>query len=373
MSRLDYYIARQVLIATVAVLLTLTGAVWLTQSLRFIDLTVNRGLPVSTFMELSALVLPNFVTVILPVALFAATLFTYAKMQGDSELVVVRAAGISPLRIMRPALTIAALVVAIGYLMTLWVLPTSYRAFKDLQTEIRGNYSSVLLQEGVFVTVDRGLTLFIREQGGRGELRGIMVHDDRNPQRPSTYIAESGAIVTGPDGPRLVMVNGNRQELDRETRRVSFLYFERYTVDIERTQGGPGGPRTREATERYLDELWSPDDVTDPRQRRAMRAEAHQRLATPLYALAFTLIALTAALAGDFSRRGQTWRIVGAVALAAGLQALAFGVGNLAVRNPAMIPMVYLNALIPILACLYISTVQIRRFGPARPAIAAQG
>ena len=348
-SRFDRYIARQVIVATLAVLLVLTAAIWLSQSLRFIDLTVNRGLPISTFISISALVLPNFLTVILPIALFAAVLFTYNGLQSDSELLAMRAVGLGPTQLMRPAVIVMGMALVIGYGLTLYGLPASYRAFKDMQASLRSNFAAVLLQEGVFTQLDEKLTLFVREQGTQGDLFGIMVHDGRNPLRPATYIADRGTIVQSPDGPRLIMVSGNRQELDRETGRVSFLFFDRYTVDIDRVTGQVG-PRQREGTERYLDELLWPEDGLDERTRRGLFIEAHQRLAAPLMIPAFLAIAFGALLSGDFNRRGQTRRIFMAVLLAALTQAGFFALSTVASRMSGAVILLYLLPALIILA-----------------------
>ena len=230
MGRITRYILRQLALSTALVVVTLTAAIWLTQSLRFVDWIVNRGLPLSTFVYIAVLVLPSFLVVILPIALFAAVLFTYNKMQSDSEIIVLRAVGVGPVQLMAPALMVATVVMLLGYALNLYLLPLSYRGFKDLQYQIRNNYSAVLLQEGVFTTIDQGMTMFVREQGRRGELFGIMVHDARVAQKPVTMVAERGAIVNTAEGPRIVMVNGNRQELDETNGKLSFLFFDRYTI-----------------------------------------------------------------------------------------------------------------------------------------------
>lgn len=370
MARLNIYILRQIALATILVALTLTGAVWLTQSLRFIDWIVNRGLPWTTFGYISMLILPNFLVVILPIALFAAVLFTYNKMQTDSEIVVMRAVGVGPGRLMAPALMVAAGATLACYLLTLYLLPTSYRAFKDLQFEIRNSYSNVLLQEGVFTVIDKNLTLFIREQGSKGDLHGLMVQDERRPEKPATMVAERGLIANTADGPRLLMVNGNRQELDRKTGRVSFLFFDRYVVEIDKASAGDSNSRIRESTERYLDELLSPDDIDDPRLIKRMQAEGHERLVSPLYGFSFVMIALAALLAGDFTRRGQAIRIAAAVGGVVLVQVLGFGASNLAARFPIVIPLMYLNVLVPI--ALSITLLLRGRIAPApRRALAA--
>ncbi|MFD2264869.1 LPS export ABC transporter permease LptF [Lacibacterium aquatile] len=370
MTRLDLYLIRQVTLATIAIALTLTSAIWLTQSLRFIDLTLNRGMPVGTFLQISALVVPNFLTVILPIALFAAILFALAKMQGDSELPVMRAIGLSPARIARPVLIMMLIFTGIGYGLTLWGLPTSYRAFKDLQAEIRNSYAALLIQEGVFTQIDKGVTLFVRNQGEGGNLSGILVHDERIADRPSTYLADKGTLVATPTGPRLTMVGGSRQELSRKDGRVSLLYFDSYAVDIGRVAGAPA-LRERESTELYVDELFDDQTVRDPRKQAAYRTEAHQRLAGPLFTPMYVLIALAAMLAGEHSRRGFSKRVLLATVIAASIQGLGFGLANLAGRNVAAVPLLYLLPVVTTIIAFYIlSTGRFPRLPTRRSSVA---
>ncbi len=336
------YVFVQAAVATVVVAASLGLAIWLTQSLRFIDWIVNRGLPISTFLQIAALTMPLFLSAIVPISCFASVLFTYNKLHGDSELVVLRAAGIGPGRLMAPALVLALLVAGVGWALNLYVLPNAYGKFKDLQWQIRNSFASVLIQEGVFTPIDDRTVIFVREQSPNGDLLGLMVHDSRDRDRVVTLIAESGALASSPEGPRIVMLNGNRQELDRRDGRVSFLFFDRYTITLDAAANVAVGLRQRDATERFLWELLDPADIVDTRTRRVFLAEGHSRLATPLYAFAFTLVALAALLSGSFSRRGQTLRVLGAVIVVVALQALAIGLTNLAGRNSALIPLLYL-------------------------------
>ena len=353
MTRISRYLFKHVAITTCVVVLTLSAAIWLTQSLRFIDWIVNHGLPVTTFVYITLLVLPSFLGVILPIALFCSVLFTYQRMQVDSEIVVMRAVGVSPLHLARPALLMSVIVMLLSYLINLWLLPVSYRAFKDLQFQIRNNFSNVLIQEGVFTSLDDGLTVFVREQGPNGELRGLMVNDSRNAGTNVTMVADSGALINTSEGPRIIMIKGNRQEVSLKDGRVSFLFFDRYTLDIDRMR--PDDPtRTRISTERFLPELLDPSDVSDPATRGNLIAEGHQRLVTPLFVPGFVLIGMAALLAGGFSRKGHTMRILLAVALVVAIQALGIGLGDIAAKMPRLIPLLYVNAMLPILVGFYL-------------------
>ncbi len=75
MDRLTRYVLRQSLMVALSVAVVFSAAVWLLQSLRLIDLIVNRGLSVGLFLYLAVLILPRFVDVVLPIAVFTAVLF----------------------------------------------------------------------------------------------------------------------------------------------------------------------------------------------------------------------------------------------------------------------------------------------------------
>ena len=102
MTRIDRYMFRQLAVALLAVSVGLAALVWLTQSLRFIELVLDRGLSFLVFLELTGLLLPSFFAVILPITTFVVMLFTYVRLATDRELVVMRAAGLSQLAA-RPA------------------------------------------------------------------------------------------------------------------------------------------------------------------------------------------------------------------------------------------------------------------------------
>jgi lipopolysaccharide export system permease protein len=202
----------------------------------------------------------------------------------------------------------------------------------------------------VFTELATGITVFVRERGAEGELLGVLVHDGRNPEKPVTMMAENGALVRTDEGPQVIMVNGNRQEVSKDSGALSLLYFDRYVLNVHSVDKTLD-KRWREPRERFLDELFFPD-MTDGNNRfnaAKLRAEGHQRLTLPIYALTFTVIALAALLSGDYARRGLGKRITTAILLIVAIQGAALGFTNLAARFPWLVPLIYLNALLPLI------------------------
>jgi lipopolysaccharide export system permease protein len=370
MRRLDRYILRQCFGVMLFVTAALSAAIWLAQSLRLIDLIVNRGLSVDIFLYLALLILPRFLDIVLPIGAFIAVLFTFNRLTSESELVAMRSVGLSHLALARPVLILAGIAFLMLMSLSAYFLPASNRAFKDLQFEIRNRFVSSLLQEGTFTTIADKLTIYIRSRDDRGEVTGLLIHDNREPKRPVTILAERGLFADTPAGSRIVMVNGNRQEFDTDARKLSLLTFDHYTLDLDSLHDAPV-VRFREAQERFLDELFFPPPETDAGLRSRFLVEAHRRLLIPLSAFTFALIPLACLLPGEFNRRGQLVRALVAIAIAFIYEVLDIAVGDLALRSAAAIPLMYATDLLPFVLGFAILTRRNIRLGFRRSGLAA--
>lgn len=211
MKSLDRYLFRQLFAGFVLVALALVCVLWLTQSLRFVELIVNRGLGIGMFVYFTALLLPNFLTIILPIALFAVVTFTYSRLNMDRELPVMRACGMSNWAIARPALILTACVMMASYALNLYLVPKSYQLFRELQWELRNSMSHLLLREGAFNELGSNVTVYVRERTQEGQLLGILVHDETDAERPVTLMAQRGALIEVDGSARVIMFKGNRQ------------------------------------------------------------------------------------------------------------------------------------------------------------------
>ncbi len=348
------YILGQLLAGLVLTSFGLACVLLLTQSLRFVELIVNKGLSVGGFVMLTLMMLPNLLIYIVPISLFVVVVFVYNRMISDRELVVLRAAGLSHLALARPALILAVLATLLGYGITLVVSPLSNQAFKEYYWQVRHDLSSILIMEGSFNQLGAGLTIYVGRRSGAGVLEDVLVHDSRDPRRALTIMAERGLLLSGERGPEVLLQNGNRQETTGPGQ-MSMLYFDRYAVQFNLASTG-SDQRSIDPRERGLEQLLTAEAGKEfsAGQVRQFRVEAHQRLVMPLLHLGFALTALACLLSGNFNRRGQAGRVILAIGLMVLVQAGAVGGANLAAKYTQLIPLLYGNALAPIVAGLYV-------------------
>jgi len=349
LTQIDRYLFRQLLAALLASTAGLVALIWLTQSLRFIDLVVNRGLSLLVFFHLTGLLIPGFVAVILPITTYVVVQFVYMRLAGDRELTVMRAAGLSAYALSRPALLLALLVVLACYGLDIWVVPASSAAFREEQFRIRNRIAAFLLQDGVFTPVSDDLTVYVRRRDPDGTLHGVLIDDARQKNAHATIIARRGRLLPSREAPRVLLLDGTRQELDHQTGRLNILTFAENVIELTSTRST--AERLRDATEMSMGELLHPDPALVPeRDRGKLLVEAHRRLTAPLTALSFVLVALVAVLRGAFQRHGGVLRPLVAVLVIVSLLALGLMVSNLAARLPVLLPLIWVHAIAPGLA-----------------------
>ncbi len=352
-KQLDRYIFRQLLFALIAVTSGLTALIWLTQSLRFVELVVNHGLSFVVFLRLTGLLIPSFVAVILPITTFVVVQFIYQRLAGDRELTVMRAAGLSPIALARPALALALLATLAGYGLNIWLVPESLSTFRQFQWEIRNRIAAFLVQEGVFTQVSDGLTVYVRTRATDGTLQGILVNDERDKNAPATILAEQGRLLEGPSGPRVLLLHGSRQEIDHQTGRLDILSFRENVVDLTDATH-QDSPRLLDISEASIPQLFDPPFNISQIDRPRWAAEAFKRLSSPLTSISYACVALLFALTGTFRRQGGFIRPLISVATVVTLLALGLAIDNLAARDNALIPLMWAQATLPGIICAWL-------------------
>ncbi len=368
MYRYNAYIIRHLVHSTLLITFSLTSIVWLTQALRFIDFIVNQGVSITMFLTLTALLIPSLLFMILPPAFFCAVLFSYNKLKVESELVVMQAAGLSNWKLARPALQVAAAMMAVSYFIALYLQPVSYKQFKEMQVFLRNNYVSILLQDGVFSNPVAGLTVFIRERDKHNILHGILVHDNRQAGGSVTMMAEEGELVETSQGPRFLMHNGNRQEI--RDGKLSFLNFKSYTLDVSLYTDAMTA-RAPDPQAMFVEELFTHDKGVSDSENNRRRAEGHQRLIWPAYTLCLAMLAVAILLSGQFNRRGHWQKLVFASVLTAAILFTSVGLRGATALNPLMAVASWLNLILPTMAAAWVihggSLPRLRRFSKVAP------
>ncbi|WP_230531181.1 LPS export ABC transporter permease LptF [Microvirga roseola] len=352
MTLLERYILKIAFTAFAACLIALTGVIWITQALRELDLLTGKGQTLFIFLTVTGLSLPALINVISPVALFLATIYTLNKLNGDSELIVMSAAGMPPRRLLRPFLTLAAFISIVVGVITIYVMPASFQELRNLFTKIRADFVATMAKEGQFITLENGITFHYRERSGDA-LLGIFMEDQRDKDKAIVYLAERGQTVEQDGQAYLVLEKGSVHRKEPNSRDSSIVAFERYAVDLS-AFNQEGGDIIYKPRERNTTQLLFPDkdEFLYKAQEGRFRAELHERLSSWLYPLAMMMIAFAALGDPRTTRQGRGFAIAVAVIGVVLLRIIGFAASSAVVRSEAAVIGVYGAPLAAIAVCL---------------------
>lgn len=327
MRQYERYLFNHLLGPAVVICASLTGLVWLMQTLKFLDFMLSRGLTIGDFLLLTGLMLPSLLVMLIPISIAIGVIYTYNKLMVESELIVLSAVGISKWQLAKPALMLGTVACVICYALALYLMPLANARFQDIRVFFRDKYASVLLEEEVFNNPMDGVTVYARARDGQN-LKGILMHDSRDVNQTITMIADHGRVEQTASGPRFYLESGIRQQW--KDGRVSWLAFDNYTMDI--AFFGNDIVRKRSEAEQTIFELFNREGLTD-KQVASYRAEAHQRLTWPLLSLGLPLFAIAMLFSSEFNRRGQGQRMIIAAGGMVVLVLVYFALRSLSVKH----------------------------------------
>lgn len=333
MKLIELYIFQKLLRAFLLSLVALTATVWLTQALRQFDLVSAMGQTILTFLQLTLLILPPLATVVAPVAMMIAVIYTFNALNDGSELAVINSTGTRQWSLLKPVLLMGVIVTVFMGSMTLYLSPLTFRMWRELSSEINGNILTSIVQEGEFIELSDGLTFQLRQRAPDGTLRGIFMSDSREAEETSVYLAERGAILDSQLGMFLVMSDGTIQRRDEQDKAISIIQFSSYAYDLSSFSSSSDTPsyRPRERPTLYLANP-DADDKYYIRKPDKYRQELFTRLATPLNGLAFALLPLVFLSQAETTRQSRSTTIAmaggSAIAVASATFTLSISAGT---------------------------------------------
>ncbi|HTV37362.1 MAG TPA: LPS export ABC transporter permease LptF [Xanthobacteraceae bacterium] len=358
MGSIGRYIFRTTMVAFLITLVTLTVVIWFTQAMRDFDLITSERQTLFVFIGITGMIVPLLVMIIAPIALMVSSGHVLSRLSADSEIIVMNAAGVSPWRLLRPFLAAAILVSLLLAVIAAYISPRALRELRDWSSQVRADILTNIVQPGRFTSIGGNLTFHIADRRPNGLLVGIFVDDRRDPNEQATYLAEQGEIVKNPQGTFLVLEHGSIQRLQAGHMDPRILSFDRYPFDLSKFTSGPQNV-VYTVREKYIWELmWpQPDDTLYAQQPDQYRSELYDRLATPLYPLAFAILTYMFLGPPQTTRQSRTLAMLGLIGSATALRLIGFASVIVGVRVPSVLAVQF----IALAGAIIVGLVQISR------------
>lgn len=336
MSLIERYLFKQLLGPTLLATLALVAVALLSQSLGTLDIMVEQRQSAMVFAKITFLALPQLLNMILPIAIFVASLVALNRLHTEQEIVVCFAGGMSRWRVISPAIKLASLAMLVTLVVNLWVQPYCYRTMRDELFAVRTDLAASLVRAGEFSQPSSDLTVYAQSIDQQGIMRNMFLNQEKVEGGSTTFFAQQGKIAKRNGEPILIMRQGSNQELSSEGV-LNFLKFDEYIFNLAPFMNTYELVHYK-ISDRYMHELMFPDLQQEWEQRNQVKmiAEFHSRLSSPLYNLAFMAMALNAVIGGAFSRLGYGRRIAMIAGVAAFVRILGFAVQAACDDNAAL-------------------------------------
>src|SRR5688500_9967221 len=136
MRILNKYIFRELIGPTLLGFTFYTFIILMRQLFELAEMIIKRSLPLGTVLKLLALSLPHIIVLTIPMALLVGILIAIGRMSSDSEIIAVRAAGISTTRIYRPVFVFSLAMFLLNLYVMNVVLPRGNSALQNLKADL---------------------------------------------------------------------------------------------------------------------------------------------------------------------------------------------------------------------------------------------
>ncbi len=359
MTLTDRRIVKEMTVAFLLGLMVFTFVLLTGKILRLVELIVSKGIGILTVLQLFLYILPYSLVVTIPMSALLATLATFTRLAGDGEILALQTAGVSVTRLTRPAIGFGLVASALTLLITVWILPVSFHAFKNLVFQMARRHVAVGLQEGIFNSEFEGLILYAERLDPKtSKLAGIFLVDNRDPGERRVIVARHGQFTSDPENLRMELslsdgsIHLSAAEVAGRYRLLTFAQYN-LTLDAGRVLTSP---IQRPLGEQEL-------TLAELRQRAAaLKAmgvnyhpplvEFHKKLAIPFSCVLFTMVAVP--LGSRFRKGGRGFSLAISVGAALGYYMLIVGGEGLGERGlmPEFVAMWLPNILIALGGCV---------------------
>ncbi|MBF0253736.1 MAG: LptF/LptG family permease [Candidatus Omnitrophica bacterium] len=345
MKILRNYILEEFLTNFITILIVLTFMLLLGNLFsKMFDLVINRGVDILRILQIFVYLTPFIFVFTIPMAASVAALLTFGRMSADSELVALRASGVSLARIVRPILWVAVILSLFSFYLNDQIASRCHFMMRRVSSEISLRSPTALLEEGVFIKSFQDIVLFIHRIE-ENKLKQIRIYQPQKNGPTRTIIAEEGELIPLPEQNviKLKLSNGASDEPDaNDPGRFYKLRFGTYYLPLDISNLKFREPMEKKRKELTLRELWTQfnrlknEGFIDP----YALTEIHKKIAMGF--AAFCLVFISIPLAIRVHRSEKTVGFAIALILGTFYWALLIGASS-AAQTRALPPIVALH------------------------------
>ena len=234
-NRIDRYLARLITVPLLASLTIAAMLLLLDRMLRLFEFVMSEGGPVSVVWRMLGNLLPEYLSLGIPIGVLMGILMAFRKLATSSELDAVRAVGISYNRLLRVPFVFATVFALVNVGIVGFLQPVSRYAYENLRFELRSGALGASIKVGEFASLGKGMTMRVEESHAQGaDLRGLFVRAEGKDGQSLAVTAEQGTFLStdDPDVILLRLKHGTLVHVASATSVPRVLSFDQHDLPV---------------------------------------------------------------------------------------------------------------------------------------------
>lgn len=300
MRIIDRYILREISFPFFTSLIAITFVLLLGKILQLMDLMVNKGVSVANIVRLIFYLMPNFLLFIIPVSLLISILIGLGRLASDNEITILKGAGISLYRLCYPLAMASLAAFLITLSLSLFFVPNSNQATKNLLFAIVKQNASIGIKEKIFNDNFKGLLLYANNIPAHGKfMEGVIISDNRITKEASTIFAEKAYLISDPESliVSIRLKRGSIHTVDIKLKNYRKIDFSSYDInlDMEAVIAETKGAEEKDSTEMTAGEIMGKIRTPGLEEavKRELLVELNKKFTLPLTCLIFGLLGMS--------------------------------------------------------------------------------
>jgi lipopolysaccharide export system permease protein len=303
-TRLDRYLAREILSPFFAALAFLFALLFAMQMLRSIDVMFGSAVTAADIARMAAYMAPHFLGMAMPVSFLFAVMLAMGRLTEDREVVALAASGVAPWRLFGAPLALALALAAVGVGLGWETDPRCQRVLRRHVNELIKRNMAGDVKPRVFYDALNSMVLWAQGVDPRTRrFTNVLISDERDPEASMLVLAKSG-VVEPQGGSRTLTLALQDGEIHRAAAAgddYAVVSFDKAALHVE-----VGNDLLRKNPfSAAKEEMTLPELVATARRARAeskpgdarsYSMAAHKRAAAPLATVAFALCGVPLAL-----------------------------------------------------------------------------
>jgi lipopolysaccharide export system permease protein len=197
---LDTYIVREIVPPTSVGLLVFTFILLLDSIPKLLSILVSRGAEPYTIFRVFLNLLPSIFAVTIPMAFLLGVLLAFGRLASDSEIVAMRASGVSPLRLLGPVLVLCLLTGGITFYINSVALPAANQAHRELVFSLVVSKATAVRPRVFTDDLVPQMVVYVADiPADTGLWQNVFIYDVRTSQKPALILAQTGSLKKDTD------------------------------------------------------------------------------------------------------------------------------------------------------------------------------